>query len=401
MITTASPKTIGFRLALKDKVCSRTDFPNNRQNVHTPWELAREMVERLGKTTKLQDKKILVLNLEFAEVLCYDFGVEQKNIWFITDCQQKAAVIKHERYAGINVMVSDYLSWEPNMKFDVIVGNPPYQTKSDDSDTKTQPIWDKFVAKAFSLLVDNGYLCFVHPSGWRSNGNIYAEAKVLKTKQIEYLEIHNELDGARTFGANTRYDWYVAKNCSQIKSTTIKDQDGVLTTSNLTNASYIPNSKIDLIKSFLAKNDEEKVEIIHSFSAYESRKDWVSKKKSKKCKYPIIYSTPTDGPTIWYSSTNQNGHFGISKLILNPCRPIGFVVDSDGKYGMSQFCVGIVGDKEYLEMVANVITNQKTNGFAEFMEACHFTDKIFNKDVISLLRKDFWKHFVDGKENKI
>lgn len=45
-------------------------------------------------------------------------------------------------------------------------------------------------------------------------------------------------------------------------------------------------------------------------------------------------------------------------------------------------------------MVANVFENQKNNGFAEFMESCHFTDKIFNKDVVSRFRKDLWKEFV-------
>ena len=62
---------------------------------------------------------------------------------------------------------------------------------------------------------------------------------------------------------------------------------------------------------------------------------------------------------------------------------------------MSQFCVGIVGDEKYLKMVAKVLQNQKTNGFAEFMETCHFTDKVFNKEVIGDLRKDFWKAFVN------
>jgi hypothetical protein len=116
--------------------------------------------------------------------------------------------------------------------------------------------------------------------------------------------------------------------------------------------------------------------------------------ETKKHKYPIVYSTPLVGPTIWYSSTNERGHFGIPKIILNASRPLGFVVDLKGEFGMSQFCVGIVGSKEYLKMVAAVIQNQKTNGFAEFMSACNFTDKLFNKDVISLLRKDFWKAFV-------
>jgi len=113
-----------------------------------------------------------------------------------------------------------------------------------------------------------------------------------------------------------------------------------------------------------------------------------------------VYSTPVQGPTLWYSNSKEYGHFGISKLILNPSRPIGFVTDEIGQYGMSQFCAGIVGDAVYLKMVSNVVTNQKTNGFAEFMEACHFTEKVLNKDVFPLFRHDFWSEFVneDGAE---
>lgn len=390
-----------FRKKLAE-ICNRKDFSNNKQNVHTPTDLCYEMVAKLEENTGLAEKTFLTINLEFIETLVYDFGVDKKNIWFVTDCQQKANVTKHERYSGVNVVVTNYLSWKTNMKFDVIVGNPPYQTKSEDSNTKTQPLWDKFVAKSFSLLKDGGFLCYVHPSGWRSNGEIYEDAKILKDKQIRYLEIHGEDDGNKTFGATTRYDWYVAENNKPTSETTIKDQDGKITKTNLLNRSYISNAQLELIDSFTAKNGEEQVEIISDSSYHtQGKSDWLSQQKKGKFKYPIVYSTPMVGPTIWYSSTNNNGHFGIPKVIFNPCRPIGFVVDYTGEYGMSQFCVGIVGDKDYLDMVAKVIKNQKTNGFAEFMETCHFTDKIFNKDVISTFRKDFWKYFVDDNGNEI
>jgi phosphoribosyl-ATP pyrophosphohydrolase len=337
--------------------------------------------------------------------------------------------------------------------------NPPYQTKSDIKNEKTQPVWDKFIEKALSICKDDGFLASVNPSGWRSTGDIFDAAKIIKEKQIEYLEIHNEQDGIKTFGATTRYDWYVLRNSKISKNTTIVDQDGnvlevdlrkmpfipnakidrvlsflakkgeekveVVCDSSyhtqrkniiretrdsdfkypvdqegnvlevdLRKMPFIPNAKIDRVVSFLAKKGEEKVEILHSFSSYESRKNWISETEDNVFIYPVIYSTPVVGPTIWYSNTNKNGHFGISKLILNPCRPIGFVIDEKGEYGMSQFCVGIVGNKDYLDMVAKVIKNQKTNGFSDFMEASHFTDKIFNKDVISLFRKDFWKEFI-------
>jgi hypothetical protein len=279
------------------------------------------------------------------------------------------------------------------MKFDVIVMNPPYQSKSDLENTKTQAIWGKFVKKAISICKDNGYLAAIHPSGWRSNGKIFEDAKVLKEKQIEYLEIHDEQDGQKTFKATTRYDWYVVKNCPVYHATVITDQSGIVSKANLKDVSFIPNALIDKIFSMLATKIEDRVKILHSFSAYESRKPFMSETKHGDFVHPVVYSTPIESPTIWYSSTKDNGHFGVSKLILNPCRPIGFIIDEKGEYGMSQFCVGIVGNVKYLKMVADVIKNQKTNGFSEFMEACHFTDKIFNKDVISLLKKDFWETF--------
>src|ERR1035437_2452269 len=263
MNETIEQEKIGFREALREMVCS-AEFVKNQQYVHTPWPLCIEMVSKLAEATALTGKYICTLNLEFVEVLCYDYGVAKESIWFITDCQEKANVLKHDRYKGVNVVVGDYLLvvMKGNMKFDVIVGNPPYQTKSEESDTKTQPIWDKFVKKSLEILADNRYLCFIHPSGWRSNGNIFKDAKELKKRQIEYLEIHGEDDGNKVFGAPTRYDSYVMKNCLPSLPTTIKDQNGNVAKENLADKSFIPNAQTDKVYSMLAKDGEEKCNLI-------------------------------------------------------------------------------------------------------------------------------------------
>lgn len=377
----------------------------NLQNVHTPEELCYDILSKLkGYCEDFSEKTFATFNIEFVEMLITDFGVKAENIWFFTDCFEKFAFLHLPRYKGVHAMKEDFSSLigrrnEP-MKFDCVIGNPPYQTKSDAANTKTQAIWDKFVNKSFEICKEGGYVSLIHPSGWRGCGSAFEQAKDIKNHQLEYLEIHDEQDGLKTFGVSTRYDWYITKKIESCRDTTIKNQDGEIEQVYLGDCSFIPNNMISKIFSCLAKENEETVKILHSFSAYESRKTWVSKEQSEEFCHPIIYSTPIEAPTIWYSSTNKNGHFGIPKLILNPCRPIGFVIDSTGKYGMSQFCIGIEGDQDYLQMVANVIKNQKTNGFSEFMEACHFTDKIFNKDVISKFRKDFWEEFIneDGTE---
>lgn len=361
---------------------------NPVQMVSTPEFLCSEIVDKLKEHCDISDKKILTLNVEFVPFLL-DCG----ELWFFSDNKEKGRMVS-TFYPNVKVVYGNLLGWETDMKFDVIVGNPPYQSKSDKSDTKTQSIWDKFVKLSLNITKIDGYICLVHPSGWRSCGNIFTDAQIIKQKQIEYLEIHGEKDGLKTFKATTRYDWYILKNCPITHVTKIMGQDNILSNIDLRKISFVPNYMIDKIFSLLAKKDEEKVKIEYSRSAYGSDKNNISENKHDSFIYSVIYSTPINKPTIWYSSTKDNGHFGISKIILNPCRPIGFVVDKKGQYGMSQFCVGIVGDSDYLDMVAEVIKNQKTNGFAEFMEACHFTDKIFNKDIICQLRKDFWKEFV-------
>jgi hypothetical protein len=281
------------------------------------------------------------------------------------------------------------------MKFDCVIMNPPYQNGSGNKGLGT--LWNKFVGKSLNLIKENGYLVAIHPSGWRGCLRTFPESLELKKRQIQYLEMHDEQDGIKTFGATTRYDWYVLRNRPRHQLTTVIDQSGTKVMLNLQEMPFIPNASIDQALSYIATENEDRVEVIHDYSYgshYGIKNGLLSKQTQGKYKYPVIYSTSMNGPTIWYSSDNTKGHFGISKLVLNPSRPLGFVIDNEGLYGMSEFCVGILGNVKYLKMVGGVIENQKNNGFGDFMETIHFTNKIFNKDVISLFRKDFWKDFV-------
>jgi hypothetical protein len=50
-------------------------------------------------------------------------------------------------------------------KYDVIIGNPPFNAGGLLKGGGT--LWPLFVKKAFELVEEDGYICFVHPPGWR------------------------------------------------------------------------------------------------------------------------------------------------------------------------------------------------------------------------------------------
>ena len=61
------------------------------------------------------------------------------------------------------------------MRFDLVMGNPPYQDGKKDLHEKgnkqsagTQKIWALFVKKSFEILNNNGVIAFITPTSWMS-----------------------------------------------------------------------------------------------------------------------------------------------------------------------------------------------------------------------------------------
>jgi hypothetical protein len=282
-----------------------------------------------------------------------------------------------------------------NMKFDVLIGNDPYQEKV--GPKKTEPLWNKFFHKRMSLLKDGGYLSLIHPSGWRNiSGKFKDVQEVIRSKKVYFLSIHNEKDGMETFGAETRYDYYVLQNISNDKSETlVRFQDGELKKLLLDDMEFIPNGGIDLLNSLLAKEGEEKVCLLYSRSAYGTDKNNVSKVQEDdfvhRCVYTVNYLSQ---PTFHYSNTNQNGHFGQPKVIWSNGRisSVGSYIDENGEFGLTQFSYAIVDEVENLPYIKRALDSLR---FKKLMELCAVGQLTINHKVISTFRKNFWEDFID------
>lgn len=336
-----------------------------------------------GQFVKVIEKKLRDKGYSDKNIRSRVYGMESNKM------RVNFAINKHKLIG--NYVVGDFLKWETSMKFDCIIGNPPYQTETDGN---SRPIWDKFVIKSFDILNEDGYLALIHPAGWRNVDGRFTDVRdLLLSKQMEYLEIHNESDGISTFGAETRYDWYVVKNSNRAKKTQIVFEDGTTKKINLTELPFIPNSTYDKIASLIADPGEELVELIHN-SSYHHTRNHVSSKKTKKFKHPVVYTVTSEGtPTFKWSSRNDLGHFGIPKLIWSNGRisSVGSLLDDDGKYGLTQFAYAITDTPKNLKWMQKAFNSKE---FRDLMYACSVGFLSINHRIISTFRKDFWKEFV-------
>ena len=211
----------------------------------------------------------------------------------------------------------------------------------------------------------------------------------MKQYQIEYLEIHNEADGFKTFKCNTRYDWYLIHKVPYSKNTKIKTQKGEIIFKNLTKINFIPNYNFDLIDKLV---DGNKINLIESRSAYGHDKKWVQKIKTEEFKYPVVYSINRQNqPTFHYSNKNDNGHFGYSKVIFGS-GATGFIIDEQGKYGLTQWAAGIIDKKENLDNIKNALNSKKF--MDEIIKATSVSKAEINRKILKYLKKDFWKEFI-------
>jgi hypothetical protein len=401
----------------------------------TPFaELAEPMVKLVEKYDpefwKNKNHKVLDSSAGYGTFLilaAYKFMVglkddikdeEERFKWIVENClyygelQAKSvfswlvAIDPHNEYKT-NIYWGSFLSKEfdehaKNVwgvdKWNLIMQNPPYQKlketdkNKDSKNPKTQPLWHLFVKKSLSLLKKGGYMVMVHPGGWRDLDGVFKETQnLLKENKILELHMFPFKSGLEIFKAKTNFDYYILKNEKNDQFITeIHCENGTIERLNLLDLNYIPGENISLIQNIFSKNN--RVNLIHSYSAYEPRKNFISKEKNDINKYPIVYMVSYKNiPTFIYSSRNDRGHFGIPKVIW-ASGSSGVIIDYKGEYGLTPFSAAISDEPENLENIKKALESEKF--IKEVMLFKNGLGHKYNNKVISMLKKDFWKEFI-------
>lgn len=194
-----------------------------------------------------------------------------------------------KRKGYTNVLTVDFLEWKTDMKFDVIVGNPPYQGDQ----AHGLKIWPTFTVKALELLKDNGHIGWVIPSGWlESNNAQMKKVRTLLTTECNLLTVNRNANDHFNVGQDilsfnaekSSYNGqttYIEGNDSlviDLRQGMVKSEDDLIIDSILDKVVNSPDDRLDLLDEYLPSSE-------------------VSKNKTTEYKHPIIYSTANQGFT--------------------------------------------------------------------------------------------------------
>jgi 16S rRNA G966 N2-methylase RsmD len=390
--------------------------------VFTPMKLVNEMLEKLPKEVwKNKNLKWLdpccgmgnfpiAVYLKLMESLKGEIKDEKErkqhiieNMLYMCEINKKNVMITKQIFDinneyKLNLFEGDTLTFKPFetfkvKQFDVILGNPPYNASGTKASGNT--IWQLFVNISIKLLTNKGYICFIHPNGWRKpnteKGKFYGLFdKMTKENTVLYLEIHNAVDGKKQFNCGTRYDWYILQKMkNENHKTKIIDQNKITYEINLSKYNWLANCELDLIDKLIANKDEEKCQIIQSMSAYEPRKKWIAKSETKEFKYPVVHSTPKNGHRFVWSNRNDNGHYGIKKVIFGDSGVYNPIIDMEGKYGMTQHAMAIVvDDVKEGEKLSKVLCSAVFN---KIINACLWSSFAIEWGMFKDLKKNFYE----------
>ena len=204
----------------------------SKGEVFTPISLVSEMLDKIPNEVWINPNTTFLdpcmgkgtFLLEIVRRLVYIYGYTEddaKSRVYGYDIRVKC--VGHLIRRGLkNVRHKDFLNENILMKFDVIIGNPPYQD-SNKTKGKNSSLWTKFILLSEKLLNSGGYLSFITPISWfaPSESQKNELKKVFNDNQL--LVVNTECKKYFTVGSTFAY-FLIKKTEKNDNGTLINDK---------------------------------------------------------------------------------------------------------------------------------------------------------------------------------
>lgn len=160
-------------------------------DVTTPLELARDQVRRIPT----RSGNVLIpgagIGTYILACILEGFSPNQVTAIELNPSYSRLGSGMFSRF-GVTYLSGDYLTFNPTMKFDVIIGNPPYQDSSNAA--ANNKLWMKFIFLSLNLLKDDGYLSFVTPRSFVGATKVPGQIRTLLSTDYSLLQVNHDAD---------------------------------------------------------------------------------------------------------------------------------------------------------------------------------------------------------------
>lgn len=240
-----------------------------------------------------------------------------------------------EQYAYMFIHTDNPNKFFPNMKFDVIVGNPPYQLSDGGAQASAIPLYHLFIQLAIKLRPK--YITIIVPSRWMTGGRGLDEFRRTMLADKRLSIIHDYKDASLCFtgveikGGVNYFLWERDKTSPLCTIINDNGNDGIKMTKrplieNGCDVFIRNNDLISIFRKVNAQKEKSFSEIVSSMKPYGLRGDFF--KSPEKYGLPPIYEKPIkDGYVI----------YGLDEKMKRSCRYVSKKYPLPKKDGIDKF----------------------------------------------------------------
>lgn len=239
--------------------------------------------------------------------MLYYCDISKKNAEFA-----KAILDPESRYKN-NIYVGNSLKKDFKMKFDVVIGNPPYQAPGKENKAK---LWPQFIDLAFNnLCADGGIVALVTPKQWLVNGQW---EKHFTPHQIINLNV----DECKRYFENihSSFSYFIVEKSKPTKGYNLTLGDGssqFVTTAPLDGSEYMYSGLLGKLinnrKSFPMITSSG-----YNTSGFSQGKKTLSKVETKEHIHFVVHKISHQKGTTegFYSSTLDKTTYGVPRVVV-------------------------------------------------------------------------------------
>ena len=355
--------------------------------IFTPFKLVNEMIEQIPDL-HTKESFFVMYNVEFAISLVYNYDIPPSRIHIYVDHLAKDCLVHKMR---LNVVKS---LEDITMKFDVILGNPPYQDGN--REDAANKLWPLFIKRSSELLNSNGYSALVTPNGW-----MQPTADIGKGTGKNAISIFNDIfkpnnlimanvDSTflqRTYfnGVGSTFSYFVFQKAQYIAPTKFVTESGVV---------LVDISKIDALPKILSNHGISICEkmVGDSFIFCDQNHNLNGNESpvmDKEHPY-MIYHTNKKGGTFWYGATKCI-YTDVPKVIISLSGKYLPIVNTTN--GFSNMCLALICNTLEEANNAQMVLSSKLYQF--WVEMSKFSGFNPRKLILTLPKVDITKSWTD------